>query len=52
MNAKGEIVVEPTPEQEIFGIGLSVLYSLIVVIFGTLYKKLANDHTNYENHHY
>jgi len=39
-------------EDKLMGYGLTVVYSIIVIVFGALYKKLALVQTYRENHRY
>ena len=48
----GEVTEAPTKMMTYTGYFYTFVYSLVVVIFGTLYKSLANIQTNDENHRY
>ena len=41
-----------TMKETAIGIAYSCAYTAAVIIFGTLYKKLAHNHTYAENHRY
>jgi len=48
----GEVLEAPTKEMTYTGFFYTFVYSLVVIIFGTLYKNLANIQTDDENHRY
>lgn len=52
MDDMGNILVPPTEAEALLGNIYTGVYSLIVVVFGTLYKKIAEKQTNDENHRY
>jgi hypothetical protein len=49
---KGNIVEPPTEIDKIKGQIYSVIYSIVIVVFGEIYKVFANLQTNDENHRY
>ena len=38
----GDVIEQPTVNQKLLGYFFTFVYSLVVIIFGTLYKYLAN----------
>ena len=52
MDDMGNILVPPTETDSMLGNIYTFIYSLVVIIFGTLYKKIAEKQTNDENHRY
>ena len=40
-NDKGEITKLPTPDQQRFGLIVTTIYSVLVVVLGNIYKELA-----------
>lgn len=48
----GNIIAEPTDYDKTKGTVLTAIYSAIVILFGTLYKLLAKQQTEEENHKY
>jgi hypothetical protein len=41
MDSMGNIIEPPTETQQYMGTLYTTVYSVVVIIFGTLYKKLA-----------
>jgi hypothetical protein len=52
MDDEGNVVVEPTQTDFIKGLFMTVIYSILVIVLGTLYKFLAYKTTKDENHRY
>jgi hypothetical protein len=52
MDDEGVVVVEPTQKDFIKGQILTIIYSIAVIVLGTLYKLLAYKTTEDENHRY
>jgi hypothetical protein len=52
MDDLGNVIVAPTSTDSLLGNIYTGVYSLVVVVFGTLYKKIAEKQTNDENHRY
>ena len=52
MDDEGVVVAEPTQKDFIKGQILTIIYSIAVIVLGTLYKLLAYKTTEDENHRY
>ena len=52
LNEDGTPVKAIHLDDKLKGYGLTVIYSIIVIVFGALYKKLALVQTYRENHRY
>ena len=51
-NDDGKLIVPPTLHEKVMGYGVTAGYSGIVIVFGTLYKKLATIQTQNENYQF
>jgi len=48
----GELVVPPTFDDKLTGYIYTTIYSIVVIIFGSIYKYIAVVQTTKENHRY
>ena len=51
-NEQGDKIVDQTLQMKITGIIYSTIYSIVVILFGNLYKNLAYKKTDDENYRY
>ena len=52
LDEQGNVIVPPSEVDSLMGNIYTTVYSLVVIIFGTLYKKIAEKQTDEENHRY
>ena len=52
LDEEGNVVTAPTREEQLWGFGYSLIYSVFIVLVGYLYRIIANSLTEDENYKY